>query len=72
MAGVYQKTVQSILVHQDGERRSHGFDYRIQQKSAEGVTDASQRNTELLAILEEHLKKVPRTIEGVFDEQASD
>ena len=41
----------AILVSQEGERRAHGSDYRIQQKNQEASTHDSQRYTEVLASL---------------------
>jgi hypothetical protein len=60
IVGIYQKTVQSILVHQEGERRAHGFDYRIQQKSAEFSAETATRRKELMAQLYEMMDRAAK------------
>jgi hypothetical protein len=74
---IYYTAVQSTLVHQEGERRAHGLDYRIQQKAADGSTDATMRRRELMEALrvsyEKRVAKAAVTIEGtvVKEETAS-
>jgi hypothetical protein len=74
---MYNTAANALMVAQDGQRRSHGFDYRDQRKATNAEAQDHARRAELvteIAGLIEIItdRRKPQTVEGEFHQHTDD
>jgi hypothetical protein len=47
LMGLYKTAVEAITTKQEGERRAHGFDYRIQQETGTVDKEKAERDAKI-------------------------